>query len=99
MGTASIKDYGRMASRRVFATENVTKAKKIEEECPESYEDCPEMVFINAKNYVDRKIRMLRQDMEIEPSGDEIKHLYSLKTRGDIDRAVAGLINKAWDNF
>lgn len=91
------KYFGHGISKRVFATENVNAVKQ--EENQETYESCPEMVFKNPKDYVKRKLRMLRDDMWIEPSKEEIDHLYSLKTRGDIDRAVHSLIDRYWDNI
>lgn len=86
--------FGHQRSTRVFATENVNAVKQ--EENQETYDGCPEMVFKNPKDYVNRKLRMLRDDMWIEPTKEEIDHLYSLKTRGDIDRAVHSVIDRAW---
>lgn len=52
--------------------------------------------FKTPKQYVKVKLKMLRDDMYIEPTAAEIKHLYSLKTQHDIDRAVASAIDRHW---
>lgn len=52
--------------------------------------------FRNPKQYVECKLKMLRKHMYIEPTYDEILHLKTLKTRGDIDRAVASIIDRHW---
>lgn len=57
---------------------------------------CWDQEFKNPKQYVDLKLKMLRRDMCIEPTPEEIGHLYSLKTRGDIDRAVHSVIDRHW---
>ena len=56
------------------------------------YED-----FRNPKQYIKFKLKMLRTDMEIKPTKEEVAHLYSLKTQGDIDRAVHDIIKRAWE--
>lgn len=52
--------------------------------------------FITPKQYADFKLVMLRKEMYIDPTEDEIAHLYELKTEGDIDRAVHTIIERAW---
>ena len=52
--------------------------------------------FRNPKQYVDHKLKMLRNHMMIDPTEYEILHLRSLKTEGDIDRAVASIIDRHW---
>ena len=52
--------------------------------------------FENPKQYVSLKVDMLMKDMYIQPTEEEIKHLNSLKTQGDIDRAVKTIIDRAW---
>ena len=53
--------------------------------------------FKTPKQYVKAKLKMLRNDMWILPSKKEEVHLYSLKTQGDIDRAVASIIDRHWN--
>lgn len=92
----NVKNYCRQASKRTFATERVHAHEPEPEDCPETYEDCPEMVFKNPEDYIERKLRMLEVDMCIKLDDDEIAHLYSLKTRGEIDRAAASIIDRHW---
>ena len=56
-------------------------------------------VFVNPEQYVGMKLDMLRKDMKIKPSKEEVEHLYSLKTEGDIDRAVCSIIGRHWADF
>jgi hypothetical protein len=53
--------------------------------------------FRTPKQYAREKLKMLRTDMEIKPTKEKVAHLYSLKTRGDIDRAVHDIIKRAWE--
>ena len=53
--------------------------------------------FRNPEQYIRFKLRMLRTDMKIKPTKSEIAHLKELKTRGDIDRAVHAIIERAWE--
>lgn len=53
--------------------------------------------FINADQYAERKIEMLKGEMCIELSEVDELHLKSLKTRGAIDACVRAMINKYWD--
>ena len=50
------------------------------------------------EEYATFKINMLRNDMCIKLSPDDINHLYSLKTTGDIDRATHTIIERAWSD-
>lgn len=52
--------------------------------------------FENTSQYVNFKLKMLRNEMFIEPTPEEVTHLYELKTRGDIDRAVCSVIDRHW---
>lgn len=54
--------------------------------------------FVTPKQYVKEKLKILRDDMCIYPTYEEIKHLRSLKTEGDIDRAVHTIIENHWRN-
>lgn len=59
--------------------------------------ECWYLNFVNPKQYVDAKLKMLRKDMCIEPTWMEVDHLYRLKTQGDIDNAVHSIIDRHWD--
>ena len=55
--------------------------------------------FKNPKQYVKEKLRILRDDMCIHPTVLEVDHLKSLKTEGDIDRAVHTIIERHWSKY
>lgn len=55
--------------------------------------------FENPEQYIKAKLRMLQDDMYIRPTEEEIKHLYSLKTEGDINNAVHSIIDHHWKTF
>ena len=63
--------------------------EKIEKEC--WYDK-----FENPEQYVEAKLRMLRRDMYIKPTPEEIAHLYSLKTPCEINNAVHSIIDRHW---
>ena len=52
--------------------------------------------FVNPEQYVERKIVMLKQEMFIDLSDEDIRHMRGLTSRGAIDAAVRGMINKYW---
>ena len=95
----NVKKYARQSSRRAFAKEEIEQ--NVDEKDENNYEyreDCPEMMFVNAEDYIQRKLRMLREDMWIEPTEEELEHLHSLNTRGAIDSAVHSIIDRHWDD-
>ena len=55
--------------------------------------------FISADRYVMAKLKMLRYEMLIEPTHEEITHLYELKTETAIDNAVHSIIARHWDEL
>ena len=52
--------------------------------------------FENPEKYIKEKLRMLRQDMYIEPTEEEIDRLKSKKTESEIDNVVRGIVARAW---
>lgn len=56
--------------------------------------DCSE--FINANQYADRKITMLKNEMFINLSAEDELHIRGLTSRGAIDACVRAMINKYW---
>ena len=52
--------------------------------------------FKNPKQYIEAKIKILRRDFRISPTTKEMNHLYELKTRGDIDRAMVAIVHNHW---
>ena len=55
--------------------------------------------FTNPTQYVEVKLEMLRGDMYINPTKEEIEHLYTLTSRCDIDNAVHSIIDRHWDKY
>jgi hypothetical protein len=55
--------------------------------------------FVSADRYVDAKLKMLKCEMLIEPTDEEIAHLYELKTETAIDNAVHSIIARHWDEL
>ena len=53
--------------------------------------------FVDAEQYVERKIIMLKEEMCINLSAADEIHMKSLKTRDTIDACVRSMINKYWD--
>ena len=53
--------------------------------------------FENAETFVNDKIKMLKRDFRIHPTEEEIAHLRELETEGDINRAVASIIDRHWN--
>lgn len=52
--------------------------------------------FMSPKQYVKAKLKMLRNEMYIEPSGSEVAHLFELKSEIEIDQAVHSIIDRRW---
>ena len=52
--------------------------------------------FKSPEQYVRHKLKMLRNEMFIWPSVEEVQHLKSLKTRVSIDNAVHSIIDRYW---
>jgi hypothetical protein len=55
--------------------------------------------FKTPEQYVREKLKMLRGEMLIEPTADELNHLVELQTEGDIDRAVHSIIARHWNEL
>lgn len=83
-------DYNKSVKpRRAFATETVNELPRVERETYKSK-------FTTPEKYITGKLKMLKRDMKIEPTDEEIAHLKKMKTEGDIDRAVKSIIARAW---
>ena len=55
--------------------------------------------FSSPERYVRAKLKMLRNEMLIEPTDAEVLHLYELKTETAIDNAVHSIIARHWDEL
>ena len=56
-------------------------------------------VFRNPKQYVEAKLKILtdHRGFGIQPTRDEVLHLYTLKTQIAIDNAILSIISHHWD--
>lgn len=52
--------------------------------------------FITPRQYAKEKLKMLKRDMCICPTEEEKRHVYSLTTERDIDRACLSIIDRRW---
>ena len=52
--------------------------------------------FENPEQFVNAKLEMLRNHLKIEPTIEEIVHLYELKTEYEIIAAVKTILNNHW---
>lgn len=50
----------------------------------------------DVKQYAECKVVMLKKEMFIELSDDDVKHILSLTSHTAVDAAVRGMINKYW---
>ena len=78
-------------SKRTFATETVNKKMK--------HEDIWYGDTSSIKSYIRSKLKMLRNEMLIDPTEEEIEHLKELKTTVAIDNAVHSIIERHWSSF
>ena len=51
-----------------------------------------EMKFESVNKYIEKKLKILRQDFKIWPNEKEISHLYELEDQFMIDKAVVAII-------
>lgn len=67
------------------------------QECDRAYKETWDASeFVNADQYAERKINMLKQEMFIDISYEDEKHIRGLNTREAIDASVRAMINKYW---
>ena len=52
---------------------------------------------ISRREYIEKKIIMLRTQFLVHPTDEEIAHLFELKSERTIDRAVVHIIKKHWE--
>ena len=78
-------------SKRCFAKE--TENKKIK------HDDIWYGDTSSIKNYIRSKIKMLKNEMLIDPTEEEIRHLLELRTHVAIDNAVHSIIERHWSKY
>lgn len=94
MGKAHSK-LGKQKSRRSFAVETEDYTDPYLESLRQAQE-AYDPSFVSPEQYIKAKLKMLRKEMYIEPTGKEVAHLQSLKTRQAIDNAVHSIIDRHW---
>ena len=85
------------SSDRTFATE--VKKKEPDEFEQEQVRRRMNNAYVDYENpaqYVEFKLEMLRKEMYIEPTEEEIEHLMSLDSELRIDNAVRSIIERHW---
>ena len=52
--------------------------------------------FTTPAKFIEDKVKILKEHMQIDVTDEDIRHLYEFKTEGEINAAVKGIINKYW---
>lgn len=86
-------DYRKYRSKREFGVEK-TKENRHDEDWKKN--DSFFITFVTPEQYVEGKIEMLKEEMCINPTAEEIEHLKTLKTETSIDNAVHSIIDRHW---
>ena len=84
----SYMNFGKQRSVRMFATENGNEKLKVDDNYGPDFE--------NPIQYIQLKLKMLRKDMYITPTKEEIAHLYCLTSETAINNAVHSIIDRHW---
>ena len=88
--SVDIHKFGNIKSRRVFAVDNsVTEQNR---QRNESYFT----EYKNPKQYIKAKLKMLKNEMCIQPTEEEIRHLLTLRSDVAIDNAIHSIIDRHW---
>ena len=53
--------------------------------------------FKDPQQYIEAKLKMLRKDMRITPTQEELDHLTGLTTATAIDNAIHSIIDRHWE--
>lgn len=53
--------------------------------------------FDRADKFIDEKVNILKDQMYIQVTDEDIEYLRQFKTEGDINAAVKRIINKYWE--
>ena len=89
-------DYRKYRSKREFGVE---KTKENQKEADRQKNDSFFITFVTPEQYVEDKIEMLREEMYIKPTKEEIEHLKTLKTEVSIDNAIHSIIDRHWRTY
>ena len=95
MSFIGIHKVGNIKSKRTFATEYDSSEAEKRRQLQQHYIE----EFKNPKQYIKAKLKMLRNEMFIQPTEEEIRHLLTLKSDVAIDNAIHSIIDRHWDNY
>jgi hypothetical protein len=96
MGFKSFNRNGHNKSKAYFAKETRTKPSEYEIAQRRQYTKNAIQEYVNPTQYVEFKLKMLREEMYINPTEEEVAHLMELKSELAIDRAVHTIIDRHW---
>lgn len=88
--------YGSNKSKRCFATETTNTG---EQKVRRTYDDIWYGDTSSISSYIRSKVKMLKNEMLIDPTEDEIRHLLELRTHVAIDNAVHSIIERHWSKW
>lgn len=83
--------YGSSKSKAAFAKETTEERTK--------HDDIWYGDTTSIKNYIRSKLKMLRNEMLINPTEEEIEHLKALTNTVAIDNAVHSIIERHWSKW
>lgn len=90
------KYYTNMKSKRAFASETPRESDDVYKEERRQRTEHWGGNCETPEQYVKFKLRMLRKEMYINPTPEEIAHLKKMKTMTSIDNAVRTIIDNHW---
>ena len=93
MSVTRASNFGNIKSRRVFAVEDTSGDTEYRRQLQQNYI----IEYKNPKQYIKAKLKMLRNEMFIQPTEEEIRHLLTLRSDVAIDNAVHSIIDRHWD--
>lgn len=94
--SVKVKSGSKKISKCFGEVDKGTTKPNLEEWRRQSQENWDASEFVDCEQYAKRKITMLKNEMFIDLSYEDETHILELTTRGAIDAAVRGMINKYW---
>ena len=91
-------DFYAVKSKRAFASE-IDKSAEIQKEMDRQVAEAYCATFVTPEQYIKAKLKMLEEEMYINPTSEELAHLKSLKTEVGIDNAVKSIIDRHWSKY
>lgn len=96
MASKCFGDFHARKSVKSFAAEKVDESsERIREEARQRNTNWA-IDFKDCAQYIDAKLTMLRKEMYIQPTDEEVLHLSKLRNKIAIDNAVHSIIDRHW---